>query len=168
MSKPNSIAYDKARGIAGAINQLILANIAFDHNPHAPAQKQANDRFDKLTEAIVKALDVEPTEKAVPADWQESTTYPTFNTRDMATLKAGNMYTLWFCAFLTGEITRVTGRLQMDGNLVEYDDGDTPVGMPIKEMYNWRVNCLKDELAAATDETTSTAVEVDRGQANHS
>lgn len=85
----------------------------------------------------------------------------TFNTKDMQAVKVGSIQTLWMVFDMTGEITRFTGRIDMKGNLFEIvgAEGEEIVPtFPINELYFWRVNLLKDELAA---QSTSTAVEVE-------
>lgn len=88
-------------------------------------------------------------------------TEPTFQTKDAQVVKAGSIQTLWAVLTLTSEITRFTGRVDMKGNLFEIvgsEGEDIAPTFPINELYFWRVNLLKDELAA---QSTSTAVEVE-------
>lgn len=77
------------------------------------------------------------------------------HTRDMAALKTDKIYALWYCDGLTGEILRVNGRVTRDGKLAELAGMDA-ASMDVSGLYFWRVNCLKDQLAAQSPDVAAT------------
>lgn len=83
-----------------------------------------------------------------------------WQTKDCAMLNTDKFYALWYCDGITGEILRVNGRVTWEGRLAEIADLDAAT-IDIGELYFWQVNCLKDQLAAQGDQSTSTVVEVD-------
>jgi hypothetical protein len=80
-----------------------------------------------------------------------------WQTKDCAMLHTDKIYALWYCDSITQEILRVNGRVTFEGKLAELAGMDS-ASIDIGQLYFWRVNLLKDQLAA---QSTSTAVEVE-------
>lgn len=98
-------------------------------------------------------------------------TTSTFLTKDKATVKPGKFYSLWHVVPLTGEILKLNGRVSVHGgdlyDLTDSDEEQETIKYPLTDLYFWRVNCLKDEFAAVSGNTsTSTTVEVDSASDN--
>lgn len=141
---------------AQAINLLILAHLS--QNLDRIATSYGNLEWalaqDDTESCTCRAIDIpaaDPTRDIRPT----SSTH--WQTKDCAMLHTDKIYALWYCDSITQEILRVNGRVTPDGKLAELAGMDS-ASIDIGELYFWRVNLLKDELAA---QSTSTAVEVE-------
>lgn len=137
--------------VAAAINALICAQINGELN-------QIGRTYGNL-EIALKGIDapIADTTGECTSTSIRLTVSINWQTKDMALVQIDKIYALWYCDSITGEVLRINGRVTREGKLAEIGGMDA-ASINVDGLYLWRVNCLKDQLAA---ESTSTVVEVD-------